>query len=584
MSEEVILDITTVEETVTIDTTDPEVIEINVVAPEGPAGPAGPAGPNSITSATTSDGTGNISLNTLEVLGTLTASHIHGNLAGSVYAHVRAGENLAKGDPVYVSGSHGSGSTLIAIVSKADASNAAKMPAVGVMDAAVAANANGHMVITGTITEFNTAAYAVNAELYVANGGGLTATPPAASSQPVGRVERSNTNNGAFIVKVNGWASSGGNGASDANKLVRFGSAGTIPISSVTGSRSGIDSRTSFPNDDVTAATSSAVNNTIVKRDANGTITLSNLIALGGTVYQSTASFVYISGAAAAHRTALGLTSLATTTAGTGVATALAVNVGSAGSFITNGGALGTPSSGTLTNATGLPISTGVTGFGSGIATFLATPTSANLAAAVTDETGSGSLVLANSPTLTSPSIAGAASFTGTARPTSAATGSPAATDLITRADGDERYGEFLISNLTADGTPIQSQTTLQNTGCELTLGVGTWLVQAQTHVTNANTAAQLKFAGTLTGGTENYGNVMWGIGNSGVPGHDNLNWITQLRTLGNAARGWWKVEGLIRVTSGTATIRTQYAQNVSTAADTIVRAGTHLIARRLKS
>ena len=38
---------------------------------------------------------------------------------------------------------------------------------------------------------------------------------------------------------------------------------------------------------------------------------------------------------------------------GTGVATALAVNVGTAGAFVVNGGALGTPSSGTVTNLTG---------------------------------------------------------------------------------------------------------------------------------------------------------------------------------------------------------------------------------------
>ena len=47
---------------------------------------------------------------------------------------------------------------------------------------------------------------------------------------------------------------------------------------------------------------------------------------------------------------------------GTGVATALAVNVGSSGGLVANGGALGTPASATLTNATGLPLTTGTTG------------------------------------------------------------------------------------------------------------------------------------------------------------------------------------------------------------------------------
>lgn len=47
---------------------------------------------------------------------------------------------------------------------------------------------------------------------------------------------------------------------------------------------------------------------------------------------------------------------------GTGVAAALAIAVGSVGAVVVNGGALGTPSSGTLTNTTGLPLTTGVTG------------------------------------------------------------------------------------------------------------------------------------------------------------------------------------------------------------------------------
>jgi hypothetical protein len=70
--------------------------------------------------------------------------------------------------------------------------------------------------------------------------------------------------------------------------------------------------------------------------------------------------------------------------------------------------ALGTPASGILTNCTGLPVATGVSGLGTGIATFLATPSSANLRTALTDETGTGSAVFATTPTLVTPVIGAA--------------------------------------------------------------------------------------------------------------------------------------------------------------------------------
>lgn len=123
-----------------------------------------------------------------------------------------------------------------------------------------------------------------------------------------------------------------------------------------------------------------------------------------GTV--TTVSVVTANGFAGTVATATSTPAITLTTSITGVlkGNGTAISAASAGTdYVAPGGALGTPSSGTLTSCTGLPVSTGISGFGSGVATFLATPTSANLAAALTDETGSGSNVFATSPTLVTP-------------------------------------------------------------------------------------------------------------------------------------------------------------------------------------
>jgi hypothetical protein len=66
---------------------------------------------------------------------------------------------------------------------------------------------------------------------------------------------------------------------------------------------------------------------------------------------------------------------------------------------------------GTLPVANG---GTGITSLGTGVATFLGTPSSANLITAVTDETGTGSLVFGTSPTIASPTITGTGAIAGT--------------------------------------------------------------------------------------------------------------------------------------------------------------------------
>lgn len=112
---------------------------------------------------------------------------------------------------------------------------------------------------------------------------------------------------------------------------------------------------------------------------------------------------------------------------------------------------LGTPTSGTLTNCTGFPVG-GVSGLGTGVGTFLVTPSSANLAAALTDETGTGSAVFGTSPTITTPNVV------GTTAAGNASAGS---------------VGEVMTATGTSTSLTTNSASNL--TGATVTLSAGDW-------------------------------------------------------------------------------------------------------------
>jgi hypothetical protein len=214
---------------------------------------------------------------------------------------------------------------------------------------------------------------------------------------------------------------------------------------------------------------------------ANGGTNLTAFTS-GGAVY-ATSTSVLTTGTLPASAGGTGVTAL-----GTGVATALGSAVTGSGGIVLATSptlvtpALGTPTSGVMTNVTGLPLTTGVTGTlpvangGTGITAF-GTGVATALGSAVT---GSGGIVLATSPTLVTPALGTPASgvmtnVTGLPL-TSAVTGTLPVANGGTGVTTSTGTGNNVLSTSPTLVTPIlgtPTSVTLTNaTGLPLTTGV----------------------------------------------------------------------------------------------------------------
>ena len=124
-----------------------------------------------------------------------------------IYAKNTSGASISKGTPVYITGTVGATDTVQ--IAPANASDSAKMPAVGLLDDTLANNAFGYVITGGFMDNITTdpidgATPNSNDTVYVKAGGGLTLTKPTGASNLIQNVAKvgkvSGGNSGSLIV------------------------------------------------------------------------------------------------------------------------------------------------------------------------------------------------------------------------------------------------------------------------------------------------------------------------------------------------------------------------------------------------
>lgn len=146
-------------------------------------------------------GTGNI-----DIAGEITGTEFIGNLRGANLMKSSAGEALTKGDVVYISGISGN----TPVVSKADADDSSKMPAVGLANATVSSSAAVDVLTFGQITNIDTTqniggTWAEGDSLYVNTvAGQLTKTQPSGETglvQKIAKIEKVHASTGLLLIQ-----------------------------------------------------------------------------------------------------------------------------------------------------------------------------------------------------------------------------------------------------------------------------------------------------------------------------------------------------------------------------------------------